>query len=359
MNTNTKVFVPDSTKELLTCLSDPNVKKFLSLLSMADTNLIEVAKEYSKPTQKKNSIAFDSHGRKTGLKSDGKPIPHSADPIKDINTIKMIQEYFLNQNSIRDYTIFTLGICFGLRIGDLLSLHFYDVMENETTFKKYIQIHEDKTNKLNRITITDLAIQTIKKYINYLDHEYGGFRLNDYLFRSRKPRQTTDYDDEGQSPLTPARVHQILKLAAKDLNLNFNFSTHTLRKTFSYWALRLNEGDTEALYTLQSALNHSDPRTTLKYSGITQDNVDKMRGDVSSFFNGSNTESSSASTVKDNLEDNYVYIPEAVENNLVTPNYNDNSDFDEYEDDMSFDEDVVMMRLKQMDLLDDDEDDND
>ena len=43
-----------------------------------------------------------------------------------------------------------------------------------------------------------------------------------------------------------------------------HISTHTLRKTFSYWSLKLNSGDAEALYTLQSALNHSDTRNTLK-----------------------------------------------------------------------------------------------
>lgn len=349
-NMNTSIYVPESTKELLSCLSDPNVKKFLSLLSNADVNLMDVAKEYSKPSASKSNPSFDAHGRKTGLKSDGKPIPHTADPIKDINVIKRIQEYFITQTSVRDYALFTLGICFGLRIGDLLSLHFYDIMDSKETYKKYIQIHEDKTNKLNKIAITDLAIKTIQKYIEYLNVTEGGFRLNDYIFRSRKPRQTNDsYEEEGQSPLTPARVHQIFKKAAKDLNLNFNFSTHTLRKTFSYWSIKLNEGNTETLYTLQAALNHSDTRTTLKYAGITQDNVDKIRNDVSSFIENSDTECSKVIIDNNSTYVDSSYIPEATSDQTCI----------DHDEDILLNEDDLISKIDDIDLDDEciDEDD--
>lgn len=230
----------------------------------------------------KNLPPMDPHGRLTGLKSDGVPTAHAADPLKSPEDIKHIQEYFLRRNEIRNYTLFNLGICFGLRIGDLLSLHFSDLMTSKSTFKQYLEIYEDKTNKRNRIFIVPMVISTMKLYIDYLE-ETEGFRLTDYLFKSRKTRWN-EYSDEQQSPITPQAVHTILKKAAKDLGLQGNISTHTLRKTFSYWSLKLNEGNTEALYTLQSALNHSDTRVTLKYAGISQDNVDHLRSDVSNFF---------------------------------------------------------------------------
>lgn len=244
--------------------------------------------------QKKNSVTpsaaskaksnppTDSHGRLTGLKNNNIPVPHAADPIRNPEDIKHIQEYFLRKNEIRNYALFNLGICLGLRIGDLLSLHFSDLMNSKTSFKQYIEIYEDKTNKLNRLYITPMIVSTMRLYIGYLD-ETEGFRMTDYLFKSRKTRWS-EYSDEQQSPLTPQAVHTILKRMANDLGLQGNISTHTLRKTFSYWSLKLNQGDTESLYTLQSALNHSDTRTTLKYAGITQENVDHLRSDVSNFF---------------------------------------------------------------------------
>lgn len=289
-NNSTQVFIPESTKQLLQYLADPKIKGFLSLLSQENVGIAAITKQCNQPKAKKENRAVDSHGRKTGLKSNGIPVAHEADSIKDINIIRQIQDYFLTQTSVRDYALFTLGICFGLRIGDLLSLHFYDLMDSKTTFKKYLKIHEDKTDKLNKIAITDLAVKTLQKYIDYLTVTEGDFKLTDYLFRSRKGRQSNDtYDEEGQSPLTVQRAWQIFKGAAKALSLDFNFSTHTLRKTFSYWSIKLNEGDTESLYTLQAALNHSDARTTLKYAGITQENVDKLRNDVSSIIEEAGT----------------------------------------------------------------------
>ena len=289
-NNSTQVFIPESTKQLLQYLADPKIKGFLSLLSQENVGIAAITKQCNQPKAKKENRAVDSHGRKTGLKSNGIPVAHEADSIKDINIIRQIQDYFLTQTSVRDYALFTLGICFGLRIGDLLSLHFYDLMDSKTTFKKYLKIHEDKTDKLNKIAITDLAVKTLQKYIDYLTVTEGDFKLTDYLFRSRKGRQSNDtYDEEGQSPLTVQRAWQIFKGAAKALSLDFNFSTHTLRKTFSYWSIKLNEGDTESLYTLQAALNHSDARTTLKYAGITQENVDKLRNDVSSVIEEAGT----------------------------------------------------------------------
>lgn len=271
MYQDAQVYLTDMGRKLLSSFAKANHADLPPLFPQKD----EIQKRSAKHK-------MDIHGRPTGLKSNRIPVAHAADPLRDPEDIRRFQEYFLRKGDVRGYTLFTLGICFGLRIGDLLSLHFYDLMTTKSSFKRYVEIYEDKTNKLNRIFITPLAVSAMETYIEYLN-QTAGFRMTDYLFKSRKTRWQ-EYGEEEQSPLTPQAVHTILKKAARDLGIQGNISTHTLRKTFSYWSLKLNSGDAEALYTLQSALNHSDTRNTLKYAGISQDNVDALRSDVSQFF---------------------------------------------------------------------------
>jgi len=48
--------------------------------------------------------------------------------------------------------------------------------------------------------------------------------------------------------------------------------THTLRKTFGYWAYK----DGKDLSLIQKLLNHASPAVTLAYIGITQDELDDV-----------------------------------------------------------------------------------
>ena len=49
---------------------------------------------------------------------------YAPDPIKDINDINRILDYFLSHGQYRNLLLFTMGINFGLRCGDLLKLKF-------------------------------------------------------------------------------------------------------------------------------------------------------------------------------------------------------------------------------------------
>lgn len=48
--------------------------------------------------------------------------------------------------------------------------------------------------------------------------------------------------------------------------------THTLRKTFGYWAFQQGVNVT----IIQQLLNHSAPSVTLRYIGITKDELDQV-----------------------------------------------------------------------------------
>ena len=62
----------------------------------------------------------------------------------------------------------------------------------------------------------------------------------------------------------------IINEACKKAGINDSVGTHTLRKTFGYHHYQTFHD----VAILQYLLNHSSPSITLRYIGITQDNVE-------------------------------------------------------------------------------------
>ncbi|MFD1676865.1 tyrosine-type recombinase/integrase [Alicyclobacillus fodiniaquatilis] len=63
-----------------------------------------------------------------------------------------------------------------------------------------------------------------------------------------------------------------LNKAAKTVGIKERIGTHTLRKTFAYHAYKQGQDIT----LIQKLLNHSAPSVTLRYIGITQDQMDDV-----------------------------------------------------------------------------------
>ena len=217
------------------------------------------------------------HIKKSKFTSTGKPKAQAAEPIRSLEDIKKIQDYFLKKEDYRDYQLFTIGISVGLRISDLLSLRLSDVMYDDYTFKPYIDIVEQKTDKVTHTALDDCIItksvqDAIELYMCSLEHKPS---MNDYLFQSQKGGN-----------LDTRSAHKILKKMSRDLGLDkkYNIGTHSLRKTFGYWTIKLNPNDNNALIGLQAMYHHSSERTTLGYTGITKDETRAFRNKLSDFY---------------------------------------------------------------------------
>ena len=151
----------------------------------------------------------------------------------------------LAQNGSRDILLFSMGINTGLRISDLLKLKVGDVRgKNE-----YV-LREEKTKKNKRIMLHAVR-KDIEDYIALKSDE-------EYLFASRI----------GTEPISRVQAYRILNKAAKDCGLD-EIGTHTLRKTFGYHFYKQNQN----VAMLQQLFNHSSPAITLRYIGITQDEI--------------------------------------------------------------------------------------
>ena len=165
-------------------------------------------------------------------------------PIRSMEKIQEIKKR-LAQNGSRDVLLFTMGINTGLRVSDLLSLKVGDVKG-----KGEYLLREKKTKKNKRI-----LLHAVRKDIE----DYTFLKPDDeYLFASRK----------GEGPISRVQAYRILNKAAHDVGLK-EIGTHTLRKTFGYHFYRTNHN----VAMLQQLFNHSSPAITLRYIGITQDEI--------------------------------------------------------------------------------------
>ena len=237
--------------------------------------LPEAPQEPVKKRRKRREVTIDTNTY-TDFKSDGKRKAHAADAIRSYDDFKAIQQYYLNAGRVRDWAMWTIGVSLGLRISDLLSLRFGNLIDSDKkTFKPRIQIYEQKTGKLNNILITESVIDAMTRYLDSIKWE---FDLDGFLFPSRKTKGKM-YEECGW---------RILSEAGKALNLPLVIGSHTMRKSFANIAACVDKSciDMNAITKVQGLLNHSDQRVTMSYLGSYQIMFDKARIAVSDFVLG-------------------------------------------------------------------------
>lgn len=170
-------------------------------------------------------------------------------PIRDKEVIQEIKD-FLKEWNERNFILFLLGIYTGLRIKDILKLRVRDV-EGWS-----IYIKEGKTGKMNEIFMPNELKRAIRSYIK-------GKPKNEYLFKSREGKNR---------PITVSMAYAIMRRIAEEFKLD-RIGCHSLRKTYGYHHYK-QYGDVVAL---MESLNHSDPKITLRYIGIKQDEKNKYQ----------------------------------------------------------------------------------
>ncbi|HYF91535.1 MAG TPA: site-specific integrase [Symbiobacteriaceae bacterium] len=182
-------------------------------------------------------------------------------PIRDKKQIEAIKRHLKgNESGLRDLCLFTLGINSGLRVSDLLNLTIGDVVDHQGKPLDRITLREQKTGKAKSFPISTTAAKAIKEYLATRPSAGSA----DPLFLSRKGK--------GEGHLQRAQAYKIINDAARAVGITESIGTHTLRKTFGYWAYK--EGKDITL--IQKLLNHTSPSVTLAYIGITQDQLDDV-----------------------------------------------------------------------------------
>lgn len=173
--------------------------------------------------------------------------------IKDVQPLRSKEQiedmkYALRKHcSERDYILFLIGINTGLRVSDLLKLKVKDLK------KKKLVIKEGKTSKPRTISIANIYDE-VQAYISTVT-------ASEWMFPSRK----------GDKPISSVQAYRQLNKASELMGITEGIGTHTMRKTFGYWFYKQSKD----VAKLQMILNHSHPSITLKYIGITEEEIEK------------------------------------------------------------------------------------
>lgn len=178
-----------------------------------------------------------------------------VDPIRNLEDIEAIKQML--ESKPRDYLLFVMGINNGLRIGDLLQLKagpFRNVRVGDK-----VPIREQKTGKPQEVIINKPIKKALSKYFSHLQPED-----EDCLFKSRKGEN---------KPISVSNANMLVKQWCRAINLEGNYGTHTLRKTFGYILCRKYGVGWEIL---ARRYNHSSPSVTRSYLGIQDDEVNNI-----------------------------------------------------------------------------------
>lgn len=183
-----------------------------------------------------------------------------SQPIKNLEKIEQLKQYYLSKGDIRDYTLITLGLNTGLRIGDLLNLKWKDVYDfKKNRFKKHINLIEQKTQKQNFIALNKAAITCLKILKNSLEN----INSEHYIIKSSQ---------NVNKPIDRTQAFRIIKQGAKSIGIEENISCHSMRKTFGYWAWK--NGVPPVI--IMNIFNHSSIEITKLYLSIDQDDKDDV-----------------------------------------------------------------------------------
>lgn len=185
----------------------------------------------------------------------------TTQPIKSLHMVRKIADCFDNP---RDKVLYLCGILLGLRISDIVPMT-YGVLKNKTK-----DIKEQKTQKHKTLYIASMLREEVAKLGKELHDD-------DYVFVSRKAKANGENRANGATHISTEQAWKILKKAAKKARYDGSLSAHALRKTFGYWAyktwIETNGKNGASLELLQTIFNHDSSRTTLRYIGITQEDI--------------------------------------------------------------------------------------
>lgn len=177
---------------------------------------------------------------------------HLVEPIKKKEQIQAIEEYLAKHNK-RNQLIWVFGINTGLRVSDILALNIEDVED-----KNYVEIKEKKTGKYKRFPLNNKLKELIKEYLI--------IRRNNYALTNDEPL----FIGKKHKRLDRSQVYRFINKACKELHIEVNVGCHSMRKVFGlFFYKKYND-----IALLQKILNHSSPSITLRYIGISQDEID-------------------------------------------------------------------------------------
>ena len=173
--------------------------------------------------------------------------------VKNPDTINLISHLLEIRFSKQISRVWLFGLNVGLRISDLLSIKFSDINNDRLLIK------ESKTGKVANIKLNNKAVKIMKEI-------KGEHPMHIYLFQSYRNQQSLN---KAPAPLSRRSIAKAFYEVG--LETNIALGTHSLRKTRGYMLYN----QTKDIGKVMRMLRHTSAGVTLRYIGITQDDVDR------------------------------------------------------------------------------------
>lgn len=181
---------------------------------------------------------------------------NEVEAVKKKEDIQLVGRLLNKYGSIDYQDIWELGINAALRISDLLSLKYTDVIDTEV-----LTLTESKTGKTRHIKLNVKALAIIHR-------RREDYPADIWLFQAKGNRAKS---------LIKAIDRTTVARKFKEVGdtLKINLSTHSMRKTRGYAMY----SDGVPIEVICKVLNHSSPAVTLRYIGIEKQDIMKTYDD--------------------------------------------------------------------------------
>jgi len=156
--------------------------------------------------------------------------------------------------------LISVGIFTGLRISDILSLHWSDILN-----KDFLGVVEIKTKKYRRVKLNKQLLEIVSR-----------------IFKAQKisdPETLIFLNRWGTKAIRTQYVNTTLKklfIKYKVTKDGTSISAHSLRKTFGRRIWEVNQNSEKALVILSEVLKHSSVATTKIYLGIREEEISEI-----------------------------------------------------------------------------------
>jgi integrase len=173
------------------------------------------------------------------------------------NSLQLLTQKLERDGDYKFTLLITIGMFTGLRISDILSLHWNDIMD-----KEQLVVTEKKTKKVRKIL---LNIQ-LRDTLDRISGKMSGIDINGFIFLNRF----------GTKPISTQFVNWKLKELMKKYQVvkdSSKIKSHSIRKSFGRRVWENSERSERGLIMLNEIFNHTSIKTTKVYLGIREKEI--------------------------------------------------------------------------------------
>lgn len=183
---------------------------------------------------------------------------NEVEAVKSAEQRDQVEKHLVDFGEIyRD--VWRFGINTALRISDLLNIRMADVAELDPD-RPVLTLREGKTGKMRHVRLNRAALAVIERRRSTYPAAVWLFQTDSPKIRKKDPQ-----------PITRRSVGRVFEQVGGKIRPRVQMGTHSMRKTRGY---AMHEAG-RPIEEICKVMNHSHPAITMRYIGITQEDIDR------------------------------------------------------------------------------------